>query len=234
MEEVERSMHEFRLAASLREEGNVPGAVQHARRALRLDPDNARAMLLLALIHHDRGEHAESIALARRAVGVLERRDDEPSTLAEARNVLGGLLVATGRHAEAVELLRSSASDIHNREPWHARLNLGRALHGLGRNEEAIGEIETAVRLQPRFCVGHYWLGQVRFASGDVQGAEEAFGRAIEADERCGRWQEAWRLRGEMRARLGRRSDAVADFERCVALDARTETGRACRRYLEE
>ena len=59
---------------------------------------------------------------------------------------------------------------------------------------------------------------------------------AIEADEACAdapQLQGAWRLRGEVRARLGRRADALADLERCVALGADTEEGQRCQRLLD-
>jgi tetratricopeptide (TPR) repeat protein len=166
-------------------------------------------------------------------VRILERQPDMQSTLAEARNVLGGILFARDDHAGAIALFRESAADIHNREPWNAWGNLGRALVVTHAYAEAKEVLEQAVRLQPRFCLGHFWLGQARFATEDLDGAEQAFTNALEADARCGGWQEAFKLRGETRARLGHRDDAIADFERCVELGAETESGRACRRFLD-
>ena len=89
-------------------------------------------------------------------------------------------------------------------------------------------------------------LGQVGFArgeahtagtdGGDSEGfvhAEEALTRALEVDdEGCRNLQEAWLLRGETRARLGRRDEAIQDFERSVELAANTEAGRACAGFL--
>jgi hypothetical protein len=43
----------------------------------------------------------------------------------------------------------------------------------------------------------------------------------------------AWRLRGETRAHLGRRDEAISDFERCVELGEGTADGRACRGFLQ-
>ena len=50
----ERSYREFQLAASLRDEGQVAGAIEHLRKALELDPDNAEAHLLLGFIQMER------------------------------------------------------------------------------------------------------------------------------------------------------------------------------------
>jgi len=68
----------------------------------------------------------------------------------------------------------------------------------------------------------------------DFERAEDSLTRGLEvADESCQNLQDAWHLRGQARARLGRRDDAIGDFERCVELSASTPTGRACETYLE-
>jgi tetratricopeptide (TPR) repeat protein len=74
-------------------------------------------------------------------------------------------------------------------------------------------------------------------AGGDAQSllaqADEALTHALEVDrDECRALQDAWLLRGETRARLGRREEAIADFERCVELDANTEAGQACAGFL--
>ena len=64
--------------------------------------------------------------------------------------------------------------------------------------------------------------------------AAESEARGLEvSDEGCKSLQDAWHLRGETRAKLGRRQEAIADFERCVELSADSLAGRACQEYLE-
>ena len=70
-----------------------------------------------------------------------------------------------------------------------------------------------------------------------LKDAERALVGALEADPSCSKTVElqgAWRLRGEVRARLGHRRDAVADLERCVELDPYSNDGRMCQTLLED
>ncbi len=233
-EEVERSMREFQLAASLRDEGNVASSIEHLHRAIELDPENARAHLLLGYIHDSRRDFHEAERYLREGIRLLEEQPEQRSTLAEAKNMLGGVLLNQHRVDEAIPLFRASASDIQNGAPYHAWANLGRAFQEKGDHDAAIEALTEAVRLEPRFCLGHYLMGHSLFATRQYPLAEEALTRAIESDARCESFQEAFRLRGETRAQLGHREDAIGDFERCVELGSRNEAGLACRRFLEE
>jgi len=233
-EDVDRSIREFTLAVSLREEGNVPGAIEHLRVALSLDPDNARALVLLGYIHYQRGDLEAAEQYLRNGLAILVERPDMAATLAEARNMLGVVLIRQERYDESIAVLTQSASDVLNRTPWYAWGNLGLAHYEKGDYPQAVEALSQAVRGEPRFCLGHFQLGRTFFAMERFQEAEEALTRALEADERCGRFfQDAWRLRGETRARLGLREEAITDFERCVELGAQSEAGRACRRFLD-
>lgn len=226
-------MREFTLAASLREEGNIPGALERLRIALELDPGNARAHLLLGYIHLERKDYPRAEQALRQGIALLAEREDMAATLAEARNVLGVVLLEQERHDEAIPLLRAAASDMLNHAPWYAWGNLGRAYYEKGDYAQAKEALEQAVRVQPRFCLGHYQLGRTLFAMEDFEAAEAALTRSLEADERCERfYQEAWALRGETRARLGEREDAIADFERCLELGPDTTAGQTCERFL--
>jgi tetratricopeptide (TPR) repeat protein len=94
-----------------------------------------------------------------------------------------------------------------------------------------------AVRTQPRFCVGYYTMGRAFWHLQQLQDAERALDSAINADPSCGssiQLQGAWRLRGEVRARLGHRQDAIADLEQCVELDPYSNDGHMCQSILEE
>jgi tetratricopeptide (TPR) repeat protein len=98
---------------------------------------------------------------------------------------------------------------------------------------KAIDALVRAVKLHPRFCVGYYRLGSAYVKTREYEKAKQAFTQAIEADERCKIFQDAWHLRGEVRMSLGLRDDARSDFERCVELDANNDAGTSCGRYLE-
>ena len=147
---------------------------------------------------------------------------------------LGVVLIHREQYEEAAQALRSAANDELNRTPWYAWGNLGWALYEKGSLEESVQALERSVEIQPRFCLGHYLLGQTYFAQERYDDADTSLTRALEVDERCGMvFQQAYKLRGETRARNQQPEDAVSDFERCVELGASTEDGLSCQRFLE-
>ena len=142
-----------------------------------------------------------------------------------------------GRLEEAVTALRASAADLMNTTPHLALGNLGWAYIELGRANDALEVLTQAVRREPQFCVGWFRLAQAYEAlASDAsdptavhRNAEEAVSQAVGVEaEICEDFQDAWLLRGQVRAHLGRSEDAASDFERCVEIDATTVSGRAC------
>jgi tetratricopeptide (TPR) repeat protein len=235
-EEIDRSMRELRLAATLREEGSLPAAVEHLRKALELDPKNARAHVLMGYIHMQRRNLSKAEGYLRDGIELLEGRtaSGEGAALAEARNVLGLTLIHQQRPGEAIPLLKSSASDVLNRAPHLAWGNLGLAYLKKKEYDRALEALQQAVQIQPRFCVGYYLMGKTHVARQELKKAEKALNHAIEADSKCKKnYQKAWRLRGETRARLGKHEDAIADLERCIELNPKSEVGKACQRLLD-
>jgi tetratricopeptide (TPR) repeat protein len=80
-------------------------------------------------------------------------------------------------------------------------------------------------------------MGRALWHMQQLKQAERALVSALEADPACGETGElqgAWRLRGEVRARLGHRQDAIDDLERCVELDPYSNDGRMCQALLEQ
>jgi tetratricopeptide (TPR) repeat protein len=232
----ERSYREFQLAASLRDEGQTAGAIEHLRKALELDPENAEAHLLLGFIQMERRTYQNAEPHLATAIKLLEKQS-AGSTLAEARNIYGLCLIELGRYDDAVVVLRESASDELNAAPHLAWGNLGLAQFHLAEYQETVTSTMEAVRIQPRFCVGYYTMARAFWHLQQLKDAERALVGALEADASCANsveLQGAWRLRGEVRARLGHRRDAVADLERCVELDPYSNDGRMCQTLLED
>lgn len=233
----ERSEREFQLAAALRSEGQTASAIEHLHTALDLDPNHAGAHLLLGFIQMERRDYEKAEGDLRTAIKLLEKQNHGGSTLAEARNIYGLCLMELKRYEDAAVVLRQSANDELNTAPHLAWGNLALAQLRQGEYQEAVKSAMEAVRIQPRFCVGYYTLGQAFFHLQQLKDAERALVSALEADPSCStspQLQGAWRLRGEVRARLGHRRDAVADLEQCVELDPYSNDGRMCQTLLED
>lgn len=229
-------MRQVDLAASLRTEGNLPSALEHLRIALDRDPENVEAYLLLAYIQAARSDFATAEANARHGVDLLVALDRGGSRLAEARNLLGGILMNLGRYDDAIAVLRESAVDAYNQTPFLAWYNLALAQSGAERPDEALQSLTEAIRLRPTFCDGYYGMGQILVQQGRLDQAEQALTRAVTADPQCGEsaaLQGAWLLRGQTRLRSGRREDAISDLERCIELGPNTEDGTRCQAILD-
>lgn len=232
---ADRSIREFQLAASLRQEGSTPGAIKHLRTAIELDPGNAEAQLLMGFIQMERGDYENAREHLKAGVDLLVAADREGATLAEARNIYGRCLIELKEYDEASEVLFLSATDELNTAPHLAYGNLAIAHLEKGDPESAVDAASAAVRLQSRFCVGYYTLGRALFELDKLEEAERALVSALEADPQCTQspmLQGAWKLRGEVRARLGHQRDAKADLEQCIELGPHTDFGRDCQRLL--
>jgi Tfp pilus assembly protein PilF len=221
---------------SLLREASTPQAFDHLLRAIELDPQNAEAHHILGVLFTARGDYPA----AERHLGEAARLADDPevdvrpSLRSEIRNSRGVLLIQQRRFDDAIVELRAAAADLLYTTPYLAWANLGLAWLEKNDARQAILALEESVRLQRDFCLGYLRLGKAYIASEDFTRADAALTRVVEVDNRtCNTTQEAWQLRGESRAALGRTDDAVHDLERCVELGSETAPGRACRQRLE-
>lgn len=98
-----------------------------------------------------------------------------------------------------------------------AHVNLGRALLGLRRHEEARAEFRKAVEVSPGLDQAHYYLGLTHRLAGDTAAAAAEFGRALELNPAHGR---AHGNLGQLEVEAGRLDAAAAHFEAAVRIDA--------------
>jgi tetratricopeptide (TPR) repeat protein len=234
---IEQAQREVQLATALyMEEGRVAEAIEHLRQAIELDPDSYDAFTVLGTIHLGQGNVTGAEADFRRAIVLMLDQHAAGHDIATARNYLGATLMAQSRFEEALEPITLAANDELFQTPHMAWGNLGFCYLELQRYPEAIAALIRSIELGPRFCTGYYWLGRAYFETQQFEDAEIALVRSVEVDPSCStspRLQNAWRLRGEVRAQLGYRDDAIADFERCVELGPNSPDGRACQRQLD-
>lgn len=235
-EQVRQARTEYDAAKSLYDVRNFIGASTHARNAIRLDPDNSEAHLLLGLIHGQRGDHDEAEASLREAIRAHDVLGEAspPGLGSDARNALGVVYIRAGRASEAVPVLTEAANDPQSRVPYLAWGNLAWAHLEVGEPSLALEAANRAIQIQRDFCIGWYRMAQSLVQLERPEEAETALARSLDVeDANCRANQEAWRLRGDVLNELGRADEAVEALERCVTLDPTTEHGAACRQRLE-
>jgi tetratricopeptide (TPR) repeat protein len=203
---------ELATALRLHQARRYADAARCYHELLTREPENAEALHLFGVMHHQCGHSGRAVELISRAtalrpdaaafhanlaeayrgLGEHERAIDSCRTALrlkpvypEAANNLGLALHALGRYAEAVEQFHAA---LDARPGFSlARNNLGTTLRELGRTEEALEAFREAVVLDPSLALARANLGQALIDTG----------RAAEALEHC---REAVRLQPDLAA----------------------------------
>jgi type IV pilus assembly protein PilF len=207
-------------------------ALDHCRKAVELDNQNAKALYFASTIHlffcsgkldlrDPDCRLADAESYARRALNV------EPN-FREAKNTLGQILILEKRYPDAIAVLAPLTKDPAFESSYLAWGNLGWAQVLAGQIDQGIESLKNSIT-EPRFCVGHYRLGVAYQRKGDLAAAEQSLSNALAVDApECQALQDAWQARGDVRMRLGKVPEARADFERCRDISADTLTGKTC------
>ncbi|MBI5513631.1 MAG: tetratricopeptide repeat protein [Deltaproteobacteria bacterium] len=215
------------------DEHNLRAALESLERAVRLDPENAEAHLVLGHLYGVQAlwERAQSLLERSVELYVRDAAEDERarSPLAEARNHLAQVYINRGRFDDAIALERLVTTEVLYDAQHLAWGNLGLAYLRKGDLTQAVEALSRAVQIQPQFCVGRYRLGEAYYRQEDYAHALEALNAALSTpQEACQGIQAAYLVRGQVRVRLHQPDEAREDLARCVALAADTPEGRLC------
>ncbi len=223
---------EYDMAREVFYRGDWRVALDHARRSVALDPQNAKALYFVSVVHAafclgDEGLSAPDCKIAEAEL-YARRSVDADAKLKDAKNLLGQILILRGQNQEAMTVLKPLTEDPSYIASHLAWGNYGWAQVQLGDYDGAIRSLSQAV-VQPKFCVGYFRLGVAYSKKGDLPHAGESFTRAIEVDSPdCKAMQQAWQSRGEVREQSQDLRGALSDFKRCTDLGPKTPSGVAC------
>ncbi len=113
----------------------------------------------------DRGRYEDGIAAC------IQVAEQYPQYQLDARHLQANLLNSLGRFAEGEALYRQL---LEQKELAWARMGIAVAVHGQGRIEEAIGQLEALVQDYPEYLAAFDFLARLREEQGDAQGAQQA------------------------------------------------------------
>ena len=202
------------------ESGNAKGAAELIRRAIGGRPGMVDYHLNLSRVLRGGGQIDDAVAALRHAVEM------NPFTTPATHREYAELLVAAGRHAEAVGPLERAVE----REPTAESLALlGELLVAAGRLPDAYRALMRAVQLRPGWAAVHAVLASVQDRQGDLGPAEASYRRALEIDPDLA---EARNNLGSVLVRAGRPAEAAEQLRLAVRLrpvfpQAHNNTGRA-------
>lgn len=172
------SMHaDVALAFEHQQAGRYADAAHCYDVLLTREPENAEALHLFGVLHHQCGHHARAIELIRRALALRHDASAYHANLAEAYRALG-------QHDEAAACCRT-ALRLQPHYPEAAN-NLGLALQGLGRHAEAADQFRAALVMKPGFAMAQNNLGILFREMGNLDEAFEAFEGAVALDPELG------------------------------------------------
>ena len=233
---VRQSESEYDVARDFFYRGQPRLALEHCRKAIAFDDQNAKALYFASTIHlffcSGKLELRDPDCRLSDAEGYVRKALKADEHFREAQNTLGQILILEGKYPEAVAVLVPLTRDLGFESSYLAWGNLGWAQVLGGHLDEGIESLKNSIT-EPRFCVGHYRLGVAYEKKGDLAAAEQSFTNALSVDAPdCKNLQDAWAARGRVRLQLGKTPDARADYQKCRELSAETVAGRTCTEEL--
>ncbi|MFL6675684.1 MAG: tetratricopeptide repeat protein [Massilia sp.] len=153
--------------------GVVAADIEQHRRAIRLNPRNARAHAMLGLALQETGKLEEAVASQRRALALDPSLASLHSTMAPALHVLGEPEAAADSYRRAL-VEHPKDADLHK--------GLSVVLRELGQPEAAVASARKASALRPDDVDIHLALAAAQYAVPDYEAAADSFRRVLELD----------------------------------------------------
>lgn len=185
---------------------NVKGGVEDLYEALRLDTRFTQAHKLLAEFYFYFTSFDRAIVEVSKLVKLYPEYGPHHS-------ILGHAYFESKRYEDAIqEFTKHIALDSEAAQPL---LNRAAVYFATGQRDLAKNDALAVLRLMPRSAEGHFILGQVEFAAGNMTEANAEFTKAIESDDNI---KGAWRARMWIYESLGEKDLAQSDYEHWSAL----------------
>lgn len=200
-------------------------AIKEAEEALRIDPENAEAWHVKAILLHNSYKRLEEAQAAYVKALTLK------TPFSEARTNLGNLYMDQKRYEDAIASYQKALDDVLYRDMFIAQGNMGWAYFRKGDGRQAIELLKSATTLNPKYCLGYLQLGQVYEAQNNAGESCKYFGRFR---EHCPDRPDAWQRDGICLANNGDRDGAGKAFDTCIAKSTDDDQKDLCKSLKSE
>jgi len=216
--------------------GNVPGALAALSQGEKLDPNFADAQNALGLVYLALDKKVESIAHFKRA---LELKPN----WSEARNNLGTVYMSQKNYDPAIEEFKTAFGDVLYPTPYLAEGNLGYAMFKKGDADMGIKHLKNATVINPKFCRGYMWLGEIFQQQGNWRESERYLDRfidhcvldaSVKGQVDPTSQMEVYMRLGQIEASSGNIGRSHAAFASCLRLGQDLPYFESCERGLKQ
>lgn len=165
----------IRLAEAMAAIGDLDGAIEQYRAALKLEPDYVPAMSGLATILMERKDYKSAETLWQKIIGQLDNTPtaSQNPVLDSAYYGLGVTFMETKRYEQAVAAFKEALRIKADASDTHYQLSLAYAK--LGYPDKQQDELTVVLTYDPRNAQANYDLGMLMLKKGDVATAAELF-----------------------------------------------------------
>lgn len=210
----------FGQARSCCQQGRLADGIALARRALAVDPGQARAHVLIGMAQAQLGSASEALASFERAIACNPGSADAHGNHGDALAQLGRLTEAVASYRRALECdPRSTAS-------W---CNLAAAEIELGRHGDALGSYDRALALDPTLVEAQFSRAHVLAVLGRDREALDGYDTVLRIAPSHGH---ALAGRAAALTALGRRQEALSCLEQMLESDGADVDALSNRGYL--
>ena len=195
------------LGLALADRGQLDEAIDHYRKALKINPNHVEAYNNLGLALADRGQFDEAVDHYRQA---LEIKPD----FVEAHNNLATTLAGSGKIDDAVAEYRKAIEIKPDYADAH--FNLGNVLARCARFDEAMDHYRKALEIDPGFVEARNNLATTLARRGRIDEAIAEYRKALEArpDD-----VKAHNNLGNALAGRGKLDEAIVHYRRALEID---------------
>ena len=236
--------------------GMIEESLKSLSKALDIEPTNLDVLLSLASLYEKKGMSEETIKLLKKVIELEPENSEAWYEMAYSLENLrryneaiyaydkyidlepesyygwynkGIVLIQMNDFPNAIEHFEFAI--MLNENFQSAYFNIGISYLTLEKYDEAVAAFSKAVKLEPEDDFAWLYLGKSLYGNNKTDEAIEAINKAVKIDEF---FQEAYLVRGKIFEKLGRRTEALLDFNRVFLLASASGDERFTNLNLDE